>query len=58
MRFDEAFGYEQVRVDGYFVNQAFAAGRQGADANHIFVLTGIVQYKMFVFGDFFTVFSD
>ena len=58
MRFNEAFGNEQVCIGCDLVDAAVATGRQGADADHVFVVAADMDDEFFMFGDFLAVFSD
>lgn len=58
MRFNEAFGNEQVCIGRELVDAAVATGRQGADADHVFVVAADMDDEFFMFGDFLAVFSD
>ena len=58
VRLDKPFRNEQIRIDCPFVEQTFAARRQGADADHILVDTAPVDNDVFFRNDFFTVFGN
>ena len=58
MWFDEAFGNEEVRIDGSLIDQAFPAGRQRPDADHIIIIAADVDNEFFFFRNFFSVFGD
>ena len=39
-----------------FIDEAFAARRQGADTDHIFILTAVMDDECFMIGNFLAVF--
>ena len=58
MRFNKSFRYEKIRINGPLVEEAFTAGRQRADTDHIFINTALMDDDVFPIGNFGTVFID
>ena len=58
MRFNKAFGNEQVRISGYFVDTAVTTRGQSTNADHVFVVAADMDDEFFMFRNFFAILVD